>query len=167
MSALGAKLEKLLDIKTSISRIWEEKKRYAKGKLPTLLRQQHTGLVYFWNKARNHCSGTRKVVVESWSWKHRLSDRLSERIVQGMAMIGPESNKMLWVNFSSFFNANQILLFQLCLSVYLHSGKSASRFEKESEVPQSFLFDFRIFCQIQCEAVERVVHPLHEHMSVI
>ena len=107
------------------------------------------------------------IVIESWSWKHRLSDRLSERIVQGMAMIGPESNKMLWVNFSSFFNANQILLFQLCLSVYLHSGKSASRFEKESEVPQSFLFDFRIFCQIQCEAVERVVHPLHEHMSVI
>ena len=75
---------------------------------------------------------------------------------------------MLWVNFGSvFFNANQILLFQLCLSLHLHSSKISCWFEKESEVLQSFSSYFRIFCQIQGEAVQRVVHPLHQHMSVI
>ena len=90
------------------------------------------------------------IVIESWSWK--LTDRLSAGIVQGMATIGLGLNKMLWVKFGSFFS-NQMLLFQLCLTVYFYSSKISCWFEKESEVPQSFSSYFRIFCQIQGEAV--------------
>ena len=145
MSALGAKLEKLLDIKTSISRIWEEKK----GTLKVSFQHFYGNNTQVW-----YTFGTKQenIVIESWSWKQLLTDRLSERVVQGIAMIGRGSNKILWVKFGSFFS-NQMLLFQLCLSLHLHSSKMSCWFEKESEVPQSFFSYFRIFCQIQGEAV--------------
>ena len=55
MSALGAKLEKLLDIKTKQNKYveFENKKMYGNIKLPTLLRQRHTLPAYFWNKQKN------------------------------------------------------------------------------------------------------------------